>query len=181
MLNNFVQSWLALGIIAETVLSAPAGPPGRPQGAPILVQSGNNRTRHFALGGALISFDPAGDATSSSGVSSTTPAQSSSTRPNGAGLIAAEVSEVVDGSILVQYYQEKNSRAPSTAYQTPPPAPPAAQPSLTHALPPTDEAGKWVDLHNRARELFGAGKLEWRDDLVARAKANADLCTGDHS
>jgi hypothetical protein len=44
-----------------------------------------------------------------------------------------------------------------------------------------DEAGKWVDLHNRARELFGAGKLEWRDDLVARAKANADLCTGDHS
>lgn len=42
-------------------------------------------------------------------------------------------------------------------------------------------ARRWLDLHNAARREYGAADLRWNWDLVAKAKRNAMLCTGDHS
>ena len=57
----------------------------------------------------------------------------------------------------------------------PPPAPTAV------AAFQQDDKDIWLSAHNAARSQHAAPALQWRDDLEARARSNAELCTGDHS
>lgn len=59
-----------------------------------------------------------------------------------------------------------------------------AQPSGTaSAVSPSGTADQvgWITAHNAARQAYGAGNLTWNTDLVTKAQANADLCSGNHT
>jgi uncharacterized protein YkwD len=45
----------------------------------------------------------------------------------------------------------------------------------------TAEQQVWVDVHNQARKLYGAGNVTWNDDLVPIAQANTLLCQHKHT
>lgn len=169
-------------LIFNTANSAPIKPTDMPADA-ALIQVVNGKTRVFAIGTSILPINQTGTATSSS--QRRPKSSKSSGGGGGQGLIAAEVTEAIPangGSVLVKYYQEKNTQAAYTSYATIPAK--ASKIPIETGLFQADigpVAQKWVDLHNSARAIFGAGKLQWREDLVAKAKANAILCTGDHS
>jgi hypothetical protein len=177
MLSSARSTVVVCLLLSAYVVSAPAKATHHPSDA-VLIQVVNGKTRHMSIGG---SFLP------SSTVLSKTATASKPLATGPAGLVAAEVTEVATKtgnggtSILVQYYQEKNSKAAFTSYASRPSDPPRTNQTGITAPPEDPVARQWVDLHNRARAPFGAGKLRWREDLVAKAKANAILCTGDHS
>lgn len=172
-----------LGLATLSGVAAPVGPTPAPRAAPLLLQITKNTTRHFAQGGTFLSFDPHRQTSTSVSSLEITANATKTSGSGGNGLIAAEVTEVVKdpkgNSVLVAYYQEANAKAAYTRYLSPPAALP--RPTAQPQREMDETAQKWVDLHNRAREPFGAGKLIWREDLVQKAKANAELCTGDHS
>jgi hypothetical protein len=107
------------------------------------------------------------------------------------GLVAAETTVIVppakgsSRSRLVVYYQENHSRVAFTSRSTDEPThrPLEAIPTTRSvaASPIDQEARKWLGLHNEARAQYGADQLVWSNELMEKAKRNAELCTGDHS
>lgn len=175
--------FLRFACLVASLLIADAAPTkatsiSAPESAPY---QATRKTRSARISGARLTWTPPAAATTT--LVKATPL----------GLLAVEKTETVTkgaSSVVVQYYEENDSPAPSTSYITPP-APWARPTGKTEVAAEAAAAAgaqqddpiarKWVDLHNSARAPFGAGKLEWKADLVARAKANAMLCTGNHT
>ncbi len=47
--------------------------------------------------------------------------------------------------------------------------------------PQSTDQVSWIVAHNSSRHDYGAGPVTWNTDLVTKAQANAELCTGKHS